>query len=422
MLCNYNYILLTLCGVLTGFINVAYCIDNSVIFTEFIKIAPSQSARGIGSGLAFEQQLNSGDFYLLSISDRGPNIEGPKFKFPQKKRQVKNNKFKLKKLETKIFPEPEYIPKIYRIKVSLAQKTATVVKSTEISDLNGSKYHGLPPTYSLKHPEVALNSSLLAIKSKQAGIDPEGIDFSPKGDLWICDEYGPSIYRIDPDNGKVITELSPASGLPAILHHRRANRGFEGITVTPNGKVFAVVQSSLNYDSTKFVNKTTFRNDENSVVRLISYNPVSKLVNEYYLAIPKQFSKDYEEFKIGDIKAINNNEFIILSTWNDKVEIRKFKLSSDIITTSVLVDLRAEGWNYKKAEGLVLLSDKKTLIVINDDDFQVSAKIAFDLEKGTIEDNKYKIKIKPHRNIVEVTKDNSQETNLFIVRLKNEIG
>ena len=87
-------------------------------------------------------------------------------------------------------------------------------------------------------------------------LDPEGITMDDKGFFWICEEYRPSIAMVAPD-GTVLLRLVPKgclSGtetiptydiLPKVLVKRVNNRGMEGITYTPNGCLYAIVQRPL---------------------------------------------------------------------------------------------------------------------------------------------------------------------------------
>ena len=58
----------------------------------------------------------------------------------------------------------------------------------------------------------------------------------PDGTFWVSDEYGPYITHFD-QWGHALQRLSPLNGtLPPELQLRVANRGMEGLTVTPDGK------------------------------------------------------------------------------------------------------------------------------------------------------------------------------------------
>ena len=89
--------------------------------------------------------------------------------------------------------------------------------------------------------------------------DPEGFVRLPNGNMLVADEYGPSIYEFDatgrqiraytiPENLKPKTTVGGidyVNGRPTITTGRQDNRGFEGLTVGANGKVYAIMQDPL---------------------------------------------------------------------------------------------------------------------------------------------------------------------------------
>lgn len=89
--------------------------------------------------------------------------------------------------------------------------------------------------------------------------DPEGFVRLANGNMLVADEYGPSIYEFDatgrqirayttPENLKPKTTtggIDYVNGRPTVATGRQDNRGFEGLTVGANGKVYAVMQDPL---------------------------------------------------------------------------------------------------------------------------------------------------------------------------------
>lgn len=98
--------------------------------------------------------------------------------------------------------------------------------------------------------------------SRDQRLDPEGIAASPDGTIYISDEYGPHILAFNKD-GKLQRRLPvPAmfiatvrnadevmEGPPYCTSGRQANRGFEGLTLMPDGRLVALLQSPLLQDS-----------------------------------------------------------------------------------------------------------------------------------------------------------------------------
>ena len=83
-----------------------------------------------GSGLAFDGYEKDGSIRLVSVTDRGPNLDGL---------NVKDNN---KTYPSKIFPAPDFKPQIGTI--VLKDNKAVVVSSKPILNPNGTAVTGLP--------------------------------------------------------------------------------------------------------------------------------------------------------------------------------------------------------------------------------------------------------------------------------------
>ena len=76
------------------------------------------------------------------------------------------------------------------------------------------------------------------------------------GSFWLVDEYGPSLVHVSA-RGKVLTRYVPkglkltgtdypvVEALPAVLLHRKTNRGLEGLAQLPDGDLVLALQSPL---------------------------------------------------------------------------------------------------------------------------------------------------------------------------------
>ncbi len=125
----------------------------------------------------------------------------------------------------------------------------TLAKTVPFVDAAGNAFNGL-------NPGLLTGSSATLGRS----LDPEGLAMLPGGNFLVSDEYGPSVYEFTP-GGQLVREFAtPANlipttaggtanyvdGRPTITSGRQDNRGFEGLTVTPDGKTaYAVLQDPL---------------------------------------------------------------------------------------------------------------------------------------------------------------------------------
>lgn len=232
---------------------------------------------GYGSD-GFVNPHNPTQFYALT--DRGPNAD------------VFNGDSSIEKGEGKAFPTPNYTPNIglfqigndgniSLVKVIEFKRPDGVTKMTGlpnpvngatkevayIQDPNGTAYHSLMLTDQNKAYDKTTNPT----KTDPYGFDSEGLAVMNDGTFWVSDEYGPHIVHFDA-NGREIGRINAftagagastytANGklvsLPSEFKNRRANRGMEGLTVTPDQKYLVGIMQSALYNPDKTTKKST---------------------------------------------------------------------------------------------------------------------------------------------------------------------
>ncbi|MGJ0480356.1 esterase-like activity of phytase family protein [Pantoea agglomerans] len=350
----------------------------------FASAFPQGLPMGIGSGLLFTGKQGDA-LTFVTVTDRGPNADSP---------DVGNK-------ESKIFVTPDFAPMLMNIRVQNGKAEATDARP--LHDDKGN-VNGLPLQDGVigSTNEIALSDTLKVLHADNRGLDTEGITPDGKGGYWLCDEYGPFLINVDA-RGKILAmhgpqaaegEKSIAGGLPNILKWRQPNRGFEGITRMPDGRIIAAVQSTLDIDG-KSKKQARF-------TRLVSFDPATGKTAMYGYPIDSEAYSKNSDAKIGDIVAIDNQHILLIEQGTDKndaqrnlvykvdlspaTELSAFDKSGDypefddekalvkrgikFAAKKLVVDLRQLGWQQEKAEGLALI-DNKTLAVTNDNDFGV---------------------------------------------------
>lgn len=326
---------------------------------------------GYGSALALKSVKADGTMEFYAITDRGPNGDIPTY--------VKDGK----KMSGKFFPTPNFTPSIGIIKVNPAKDRADIIASIPLK-VNGKPISGKPIPSGLTGStnEVALDFKMNDLGTDRNGLDTEGLALDKDGNFWISDEYGPFIAKVD-KKGNILEKYGPGMGLPKILADRVPNRGSEGLTVDEKGRVFALIQSPLNVDGKTA--KTA------KYTRIVEFDPVTKETTMYAYPVDTGY-KNTGAAKIGDITSIGKGQFLMIEQGKQHGEMQNLiykvdlngatpiadngdleygRLDGKIVPAKkeLVLDLRAQGWNIEKAEGLALLPDRKTIAVVNDNDF-----------------------------------------------------
>ncbi|MFZ5930853.1 MAG: esterase-like activity of phytase family protein [Pseudomonadota bacterium] len=212
-----------------------------------------------------------------------------------------------------------------------------LLDTIKFTDSNGA-YNGLNPGL-LNGNKAALGNSF----------DPEGLAMNKaNGHFYVSDEYGPSVIEFDqtgnfvrkfttpanliptqPDGADADTDpdLNYVDGRPTITSGRQDNRGFEGLTASPDGsKLYAVLQDPLVNEG----DSNQGRRSRN--VRIVEYDTLTGVASGQFVyqlesrddinaRIPgtgNDFSATSQGRNIGvsSIVALNDHEFLVLERDN----------------------------------------------------------------------------------------------------------
>ena len=146
----------------------------------------------------------------------------------------------------------DFAPRVHRFGLTLSP-TGTItgfnLLQTVVFTRDGLPFTGL-------NPRLATGSAANLGRS----LDPEGLVVLPNGNFLVNDEYGPSLYEFAPDGIFIRAFRTPdnllprepggnlnfVDGRPTIDRGRQDNRGFEGLTISNDGRtVIGILQDPL---------------------------------------------------------------------------------------------------------------------------------------------------------------------------------
>ncbi|MFK3867993.1 esterase-like activity of phytase family protein [Psychrobacter faecalis] len=262
---------------------------------------------GYGSDAA-AHPTNAKQFYALT--DRGPNAD-----------------FDGIAGKGKQFLVPNYTPSIGLFELQADSKIIKV-KEIILKDKNGNPISGLPNPKAFGgtnevpydvhgqpmtvNPQLPFDAVSNPIKTDINGLDPEGLAALQDGSFWVSDEYGPHLVHYDAngveierinafandERNNVMVEGKPIL-LPTEFTKRRANRGMEALTITPDQTTLVgIIESSMdNPDKSGRLS---------SLVRMVTINLVSGQIAQYLYRL------DNAAHVTSGIVALNDHEFYLI--------------------------------------------------------------------------------------------------------------
>ena len=314
---------------------------------------------GYGSDAA-AHPTNAKQFYVLT--DRGPNAD-----------------FDGMAGKGKQFLVPNYTPSIGLFEL---QADGKIIKVKEIilKDNNGNPISGLPNPkafggtnevpYDINGQPMTVNPNLPfdavsnPIKTDINGLDPEGLAALKDGSFWVSDEYGPHLVHYDA-NGLEIGRINAFASdernnvmidgkpllLPTEFTKRRANRGMEALTITPDqSTLVGIMESSMDNPDKS--------GRSSSLVRMVTINLVSGQIAQYLYRL------DNAQHVTSGIVALSDHEFYLIE--HD----RKFPLQDETATKLIYkidiaqatdIDAIIKSTSIEKNDTLGLTIDGQTL-------------------------------------------------------------
>jgi hypothetical protein len=341
-----------------------------------------------GSGMTYIPGTDN-EFYMMS--DRGPNVDASSLNDDN---------------AAAVLPIPSYAPKFIRVKLS--GDSIHILQSTTFKRPDGTNVSGIPLPTSLRYSdeEAWSSTSKVAITRDEWGMDPESFRLGNNNDAWVAEEYGPSIWHISLTDGKVIKRYAPFSNgtstvtFDTIYQKRHPNRGFEGIALTPSGKVYVILESAL-------YNPTGDTGDSSRVIRMLELDTLTNQTHTFvYLHPAKTGDIREKDWKVSDMAAVNDSVFLVeehaarksdnyhrlylininsatpvtqtsfggktLEGLKDSAGLAKYGISP--VKKTLFLDLVANKWNIgcEKSESIAIVNDS-TIVVGNDNDFGITS-------------------------------------------------
>ncbi len=268
---------------------------------------PGNRLGGLGSGLAY-----AGGTTFLALPDRGPNAQP---------------------WNPAVDDTASYIPRFHTLDLRLqpadAGSALPFVLTPFVRDTTLLWSHQ-PLVYGAAQPSLnqghhfyftgrsdAFDPALPSTSARHGRLDPEGIRVSRDGrKVYITDEYGPFVVEVDRESGRRLRTIPlPAKfAVSRLSSHgddeivgnaqgRVANKGMEGLAITPDGKALVgVMQSPLIQDG----------GTSGATTRLVRIDLATGAVKEFAYPLTNLGSATKPKYPtVSEIVAINDHEFLL---------------------------------------------------------------------------------------------------------------
>lgn len=351
---------------------------------------------GYGSA-ACAHPTNAGEFYAMT--DRGPNADATGGKY---------------------FPIPNFTPHIGHFKL---HNDGTIEKLGEIvfKTPSGAPISGRPnPAGFGSTGEIAYDLTGAVLATDEYGLDSEGLVAMKDGTFWVSDEYGPHIVHYS-NTGVQLERISPVGintgnrKLPAVFAKRWANRGMEGLAVTPDEKTLVGIMQSRLYNPSnagainknltrivtfdiatgktkQYIYKQEIDNNSNSEITALSATQFLVIERDGNFSGDGAVMKHIYKIDISaatdvsgtDFNAENgllvNGKALEANTWE---ELAKANIKPVAKTLAVDVFKYLGNYPHDKLEGIWLI-DSNTIGIINDDDCGIWSDAANKIKTKTL--------------------------------------
>jgi hypothetical protein len=288
----------TLSGTMSDLSGLTGTLENSVA---------ANLLGGMGSGLAW-----AGGNTFLALPDRGPNATA---------------------WNAAIDNTTSYIPRFSTVQLGLTASSGGALPFTLTPTLSSTTllYSGTPLNYGPVTPSANTADKFyfsgrsdnfapgLSTNPANARLDPEAIRVSADGkSVFVSDEYGPYIYQFDRATGQRIksftlpgefaianlssagaTEFSPTVNTSG----RVANKGMEGLAITPDGKTLVgFEQSPLLQDG----------GDGGRANRIVTIDVATGATKQFAYDNQIVTGTTGKAYNSSEILALNDHQFLVL--------------------------------------------------------------------------------------------------------------
>jgi hypothetical protein len=271
----------------------------------------------MGSGISY-----AGANAFLMIPDRGPNavtydaaIDNTASYIPRfqtVRLRLKANKPKDNK------PLPfDVVTKLRKTTLLSERSSLTYGTGAGLGVGNGAPALNDKKTFYFSGRSDNFDPALPSTNARDARLDSESIRLSNDGEhVFVTDEYGPYIDQFDRQSGRrertftlppefAITHLSPvgATEISGNTAGRVANKGMEGLAITPDGKtLLGAMQSPLIQDG----------GTNGQYLRLVSIAIDTGAIEQFAYPLTNIGSATSPKYPtVSEITAINDHEFLV---------------------------------------------------------------------------------------------------------------